>query len=215
MDSLIYHNVDQGSNEWLHVKAGKFSGTDAVSFLVKGENENEIGAGLKTLIYKKVSECVIGPTINGFTSDAMQRGNDLEPLARARYETENWQDVEQIGFIQKGDFFGISPDGLVDTDGGIEIKCIGGPTWVEWNDCKQSVQDIPKVYFAQMQWLLFITGREWCDYVVFNPDFEPLDYTQTRVLICEKTQATFEKKAAFVASEMTRLLNKVALKEKA
>lgn len=215
MDSLIYHNVKQGSDEWLHVKAGKFSGTDASTFLVKGRGVGQIGAGLKSLIYRKVSECVIGPTLDGYTSDVMQRGNDLEPLARSRYERENWQDVDEVGFIQKGNFFGISPDGLVSDNGAIEIKCPGGPTWVEWNDCKQLVADIPKAYYAQMQWLMFITERDWVDYIVYNPDFAPLDYTETRVLRCDEVQEVFKTKADIVAKEMTRLLNKVALKEAA
>ena len=60
---------------------------------------------------------------------------------------------------------------------------------------------------------MFITGRKWCDYVVYNPDFAPLDYTQTRAERDEKVMAIFEKKTKVVAAEMTRILDKVKLKE--
>ena len=113
MADLIYHDVIQGTDEWLHVKAGKFSGTDASTFTVNGKSANGIGTGLRSLIYRKVGELVTGPELDGYQSRAMQRGNDLEPFARLRYEAEHFTNVEQIGFIQSGEFFGFSPDGLV------------------------------------------------------------------------------------------------------
>ena len=213
MIDLIHHDVEQGTAEWLHIKAGKFSGTDAGTFLVKGENEHEIGKGLKGTIFRKASECVTGPKLDGYQSKSMKRGHDLEPLARDRYELTNFVDVKQIGFIQRGSFYGYSPDGLVGTDGGIEIKCLEGPAWVEWKDSGMTVTDIPKDYFCQMQWGLYISGRKWMDYVVFNPDFSPLDYTQTRVNRDAATIEIFEQKSRVIETEITRLLNKIALKE--
>ena len=213
MDNLIYHDVQQGSDAWLHIKSGKFGGTTAGTFTVKGKSADGIGAGLRSLIYRKAAQTVTGPDLDGFTSKAMQRGNDLEPFARKRYEMENFVDVAQIGYIQRGEYFGVSPDGLVGEDGAIEIKCLEGPAWVEWYVDGQTVDCIPKDYYNQMQWLMFITGREWCDYVVFNPDFAPLDYTQIRVERDDSVISTFAEKCIFVADEMTRILNKVAKKE--
>lgn len=215
MLNLIYHDVIQGTDAWLHVKAGKFSGTSASEFIVNGRSAGGIGQGLSTMIYKKSSDAVTGPDLDGYTSKSMQRGNDYEPYARKRYEVGNFVDVQEVGFIQLGSFFGVSPDGLVGEDGAIEIKCPGGPEWVRWKDTDMQVKDICSNYYYQMQWLMFITGRKWVDYVVFNPDFAPLDYTQTRVARDEVAMGIFEEKSKAVVVEMTRILNKVALKEAA
>lgn len=215
MINLIFHNVEQGTDKWLEIKAGKFSGTDASTFVVKGKNKDQIGTGLLALIPKKVAELVVGIDLDGFNNKSMQRGNDLEPLARSRYEMENFADVEQIGFIQSGEYLGFSPDGLVGQDGLIEIKCLEAPAWIAWIDSDMKPSDIQKKHYTQIQWGLFISGRKWCDYVMYNPDFAPLDYTQTRVDRDEKMIELFAEKSKVVEREMVRLLNKVAQKEAA
>lgn len=205
---MIIHDVIQGTDEWLHVKAGKFGGTSAKLFPVSGM---KIGAGLRTAIYEKVAEHVVGPSLDGFTSAAMQRGVELEPLARKRYAVEHFVSVREVGYIQKGDYFGVSPDGLIGKDGAIEIKSPGGKEFVRWLD----ERTVPKPYYMQMQWLLCITGRKWCDYVVFNPDFADCALSVERVHRDEELIALFEKKKLVVATEMDRLLNMVAKKNKA
>lgn len=205
---LIFHDVEQGSNQWLEVKAGKFSGTDASKFLVKPKT-GTLGAGLKSDIYRKADELVTGPNLDGYESPAMARGKALEPVAANRYMLENFTRLTEIGFIQMGDYFGVSPDRLVLDEGGLEIKCLEGPAFLAWLDTDKSVFDIPKPYYAQIQWALWITGRQWWDYVVFNPDYEPNDYTQTRVLPEFAAFDAFELRAAAVDKKMTDLLNRV------
>ncbi|MCB0642911.1 MAG: YqaJ viral recombinase family protein [Phaeodactylibacter sp.] len=211
MKELYYHDVEQGTAEWLHIKAGKFGGTSAAAILVGGPEV--IGAGLRTLIYKKAAELVVGPELDGYTSKDMQRGNDLEPIARERYVNERFQEVKQTGFIQWGEYFGFSPDGLVADDGTIEIKCPAAKTYVEWLDCAQAVGDIPLNYFAQIQWGLFISGRKWCDYIVYHPKFAPNDLAITRVEPDPVTFKKFEAKCELIRAEMDRIQEVIAQKE--
>lgn len=208
---LIYHNVTQGTDQWKELKAGKFGGTTADTFLVNGKAADGIGTGLRKLIYEKCAECVTGADLDGYSSLAMERGVDLEPIARSRYESERFAMVEQVGYIQAGDYFGVSPDGLVGEDGAVEIKCPEGTEFVRWMDTRE----IPKGYYCQMQWLLFLTGREWCDFVVFNPDFAPLDLSIERVFRDEKVIAELDYKVRVVAAEMERVLEVIAQKEAA
>ena len=60
---------------------------------------------------------------------------------------------------------GASPDGLVGEDGLVEIKC---PTTVTHIDTLIG-DEVPQKYIPQMQWQLACTGRQWCDFVSFDP----------------------------------------------
>lgn len=98
------------------------------------------------------------------------RGHELEPLARSLYEMETWNDVEEVGFIEYNDYVWCSPDWLVWDDGGVEIKCLNDKKHFEmiiwWAD------KIESWYMRQIQMCLLITGREWWDYVGYNPNFK-------------------------------------------
>lgn len=125
-----------------------------------------IGDGLKSSIYAKVAERHFFDESDGFQSDAMERGNDLEPEARDMYEDRYFVEVEQVGYISYGEWFGVSPDGLVGDDGMIEIKCPLGKEWIRFSEQRE----IDKKYVAQMQWTMWLTGRKWCDFIYFHPD---------------------------------------------
>jgi predicted phage-related endonuclease len=60
---------------------------------------------------------------------------------------------------------GASPDGLVGEDGCIEIKCPNTATMLEYIEDRS----VPRKYLLQMQWQLACTGRNWCDFVAFDP----------------------------------------------
>lgn len=210
---MIIHDVEQGTAEWLQLKAGKFGGTSA-KLLAVG---NGISVGLQTAIYQKCADIVTGPKLDSYTSDAMLRGIALEPRARQAYTLETFQDVEEVGFIEYSEYFGVSPDGLVGDDGAVEIKCPQAKEFVRWmvEKEKDPIAAIPKGYYLQMQWLLLLTRRKWCDYVVYNPDFAPLDLSIVRVDRDEEVLAKFKLKMYLITEEMNRVLNIIAEKENA
>jgi hypothetical protein len=98
-------------------------------------------------------------------------------MAREFYETQNDCIVKQVGFIEYGEFIGGSPDGLVGEDGLIEIKCPLGITHRGY----YSTREKPcKAYVDQMQGLMWITGRKWCDFISFRPESRFRPYWSTR-----------------------------------
>lgn len=103
-----------------------------------------------------------------FVTDAMQNGTDREPAARDLYEIITGNTVEQVGFvIARDEPFapGCSPDGLVGDDGGIEIK---SPE--PWTHMQTIIEGkMPSKYIAQTQGFLFVTGRQWVDFVSYCP----------------------------------------------
>ena len=155
--------MEQGSPEWLAARAGK----------VTASRINDVMAAKTTAAYRDyraqiVAEILTGqPQESGFTNAAMQWGTDKEPLARAEYEMFCAWTVDEVGLvphptIEKG---AASPDGLVSTDGLVEIKCPKTSTHLQTLVDKKQ----PRQYENQMLWQMACTGRQWCDFVSYDP----------------------------------------------
>ena len=155
------YKFKQNSEEWLKIRLGKFTGSNAQAIAANGK-------GLETLIFEKVAELSTGKSKPFYTNGDMERGHELEAMARNSYEVETGITSQQVGFVELDEFTGCSPDGLVGKDGLIEIKCK--------NDAKFAryllEQKIDPAHNWQIQMNLFVTGREWCDYIVFNENFK-------------------------------------------
>jgi len=199
-----YHfDIIQGTDEWHETRKGKFGGTDAALFLVKGKNADEIGAGLASEIYAKIGE-LFDQDSDSYLSPAMQRGIELEPVARDSYERDQLCEVTEVGYVSYGDYFGCSPDGLVGQDGLIEIKC---PMGKEFTRLVLTGQ-IDAGHLAQMQWNMFVTGRSWCDYVVFHPNFAA-GLMVIRIPKDAVTHQVFETKTKIIAAKMALYLDEL------
>lgn len=101
----------------------------------------------------------------------MEWGTEQEPNARHAYTQETGREVTEVGFIipDGTDAYGGSPDGLVGEDGVIEIKCPAPETLIAFH----SAGDVPDKYKPQVQGLLLVSGRAWCDFYVFHPELTP------------------------------------------
>ena len=69
---------------------------------------------------------------------------------------------------------GCSPDGYVDTDGLVEIKCQLPKGHVQTLAYYSRNRQAPPDYIPQVQGQLWVTGREWCDLFFFHPDLPKL-----------------------------------------
>jgi exodeoxyribonuclease (lambda-induced) len=99
----------------------------------------------------------------------MERGHQLEMEARNSYEIQTSNQVKTVGFCELSEWIGCSPDGFIGDDGLIEIKCKN-----DVNFLKSLIEpdQIDPAHLWQMQMQMFVTDRKWCDYVVYNPNFE-------------------------------------------
>ncbi|WP_336670699.1 lambda exonuclease family protein [Tsukamurella sp. USMM236] len=101
-----------------------------------------------------------------FISDDMQRGIDHEPYARDRYAEVNGVTVVEVGFMVQevdGIRWGYSPDGLVNDDGLIEVKCPRPATHID----TIIADTVPIEHMPQLQCGLLTSGRKWIDFVSF------------------------------------------------
>lgn len=173
-----YNEIQQGSPEWLQLRLGKFTASNAQAIASNG-------IGLTTLCFEKAAEILTGKMKEQYANADMDRGNELEEMARNSYELETGIVVKRVGFVEKSDRIGCSPDGLIAEDGLQEIKCKNDPNFVKFMFDKK----IDTAHLWQMQMQMLITDRKWCDYVVFNPNF-PKSVIVVRV---ERNEADIEK----------------------
>lgn len=167
---ITIHELEQKSPEWFTIKAqNPFSSSNATAI-------GNQGAGLETLVWEAlVNEFSIADK-KQFTNEHLERGNELEPLARTVYELQTGVTIREVGFItnEKYEKAGASTDGLVDDDGCVEIKCFEDKKHLKLIHELKKTGDftIESGYMWQMQHELLITEREWCDYILYNPNFE-------------------------------------------
>jgi len=156
--------IEQGSEAWKLLKVGKVSASRMADLLAK--TKSGASASRAKYMAQLLCERMTGQPTEFFTTAAMQRGTEIEPIARAAYEAENLTSVEQIAWVEHPTipFSGCSPDGLVGEHGLIEIKC------KEIHNHLDSILNdrIDPDHQAQMMWQMCVTGRQWCDYVCFD-----------------------------------------------
>jgi len=204
----IYNDIHQRSEEWHNIRLGRVGGSESSVLSVKGKSESGLGAAAFTLLYEKAYEIIQKePVKENIVTFAMQRGMDLEPEAIHEYELSKMVKVNQVGYILNSDFkyAGYSPDGLVGEDGLIEVKCPGNSEFMR----QIITNEIPKQYFFQMQWGMFISGRKWCDYVVYNPDYDKSPLYIDRVDRIEKTIETLKANYLAFESELDAILERI------
>lgn len=123
----------------------------------------------------------------------MERGKELEPLAREAYETRNFVTVKQKERIAHPDYKYIhgEPDGLVGEDEIIEIKCPNKANHLGNILTGKQLDD----YMWQMQGYIWITGRQTCKFISYHPEFpQPLDMEVVEVKRNDKMIAELESR---------------------
>ncbi|OOX78505.1 lambda exonuclease family protein, partial [Snodgrassella alvi] len=147
---------------------------------VLSKTKSGYSATRKNYMAQLICERLTGNREESFKTAAMQRGNDIEPKARARYMLETGELVEETGFINHPtiSMSGASPDGLVGEDGLIEIKCPNTATHLEFLRTKKPKPE----YLLQMFWQMACTGRKWCDFVSYDDRLkEHLSFQMVRI----------------------------------
>lgn len=158
-------DLQQGTLEWLQARAGKFTASRMAELVAT--TKSGYAASRKNYLAELLIERMTGEPTEHFRSKEMEWGTEHEPEARALYQLKHDVDVYTVGFIQHPtmDYAGASPDGLVGTEGGVEIKCPNTATHIE----TLRTGKVPKKYQLQSQWVMECAEREWIDYVSYDP----------------------------------------------
>jgi hypothetical protein len=155
----------QQTAEWFQARCGKATASRFKDVLAKLKS-GAPAAARESYLIEVATERLTNSAVSHFSTPAMQWGTTHEAAARTLYEARFNVEVEQIGFVAHDLMAaGASPDGLVDWDGLIEIKCPFNPT----NHVNTLRNGMPVEHMAQIQGQLWITDRRWCDFVSFDP----------------------------------------------
>lgn len=195
-------NHEQGSVDWLLSRAGIATASEFDSIMAKVKSGE--AASRRNYRAKLVVERLTGRPVTTFQSAAMRQGTEREPDARLAYMVHTGALVEQVGLCRHDELeAGASPDGLIGTAGGLEIKCPELANHLEYLKLKAE----PPEYMWQIQGGLWISAREWWDFVSFNPEFpEHLQLVVRRVY-------RDERRIKELASEVERFMNEVRAEE--
>ena len=163
---MPFLSIDQGSPEWLSARRGRITG----SRFKDARDKLKGGKPSKACImyaWDVARERLGGESPSKFQNAAMRTGTEQEPFARAMYEGRTGNLVEEVGFFTTEDgLFGLSPDGLIDDDGVLEIKTMVSSETLFTAMAGGDVSE----YMDQCLGYLWLLGRQWVDLVLWCPD---------------------------------------------
>lgn len=178
-------DCEQGSRLWLEARAGIPTASNFHRILTA--KRLTLSAAREDYLGELLAERALGPRDeeDEFAGSRwVERGKALEPEARRHYAFQTDRSVQTVGFVgrrvsmagihdpQAYDV-GCSPDGLVGEDGGLELKVPAPHTHIAWLAQKR----VPPKHVLQVQGALWVTGREYWDFMSYHEKLPPLIVT--------------------------------------
>lgn len=159
-------NVQQQTPEWLAARCGCVTAS-RIKDVVKRLKSGQESAARRDYKFDILTEALTGRVTEHYVSQAMEFGSANEPVARTMYEMTKGVEVERVGFVLHPSIprSGASPDGLIGTDGLLEVKVPNTTTHLSY--LLDGV--MPEQYVPQCMWQLACTGFKWCDFVSYDP----------------------------------------------
>lgn len=162
---MIRLDMQQGSVEWQMARLG--IPTASQFHRIVTPKTMKLSSGVDAYAHELLAEEMLGHPINEDETLFMTRGTELEAQAMKFYEFTRGVETERVGLVLRDDaMVGCSPDRLVGEDGGLELKCPSAAVHVAY---MLNTSDALK-YNAQIQGALWLTGRQWWDWLSYNPE---------------------------------------------
>lgn len=152
-------NCEQGSPEWFACRAGIPTASKFSTVMAKGEGKTRA-----EYMRKLAGELLTGEPAEQFSNTHTDRGNAMEDEARQTYAFICDAEIERVGFIRNGNR-GASPDSLVGTAGGLEIKTALPHIQID----RLERDRLPPEHKAQVHGNIWLAEREWWDFVSYWP----------------------------------------------
>lgn len=172
----VYDEILQNSPEWHDVRRGLVTASRFTDAMSKGRGSSP-SVTRKKYMLKLVAERLTGLSEESYSNGAMEWGSETESAAREYYEALNGVIVRQVGFIARDEDVGCSPDGLVGADGMTQFKCPLSSTHIK----TILGGKMPTTHIPQVQGEIWVTEREWCDFVSFDPRVKRRPYFCQRI----------------------------------
>lgn len=158
------HHCEQGSDEWMRLRAGLPTASEFSSILAKGEGKTR-----RAYMLRLAGEIITGEPAETFSNAHMERGKIMEDSAREHYAFLRDVEPERVGFITN-DGMGCSPDSLIDDDCGLEIKTALPHIQIE----RLLRNDLPPEHKAQVHGSMLVADRPRWEFMSYWPKMPPL-----------------------------------------
>ena len=157
-------NEIQGTAEWFENRLGCVTASRVSDVMAK--TKSGYSASRKNYMMQLLCERLTGKREDGFQSAAMQRGIELETVARSLFEINTGLDVTESGFIRhpNGLMIGASPDGITSDDAILEIKCPNTAQFIDF----WLTGSIPTNYEMQMRLQMACAGLDKAYFVMYD-----------------------------------------------
>lgn len=166
----IFDTIEQGSEAWHLARLGIPTASKFATVMAKGEGKTR-----SEYLRKLAGEILTGEPMESYSNGHMERGKSMEDEARQTYAFINDVEPRQVGFIRNGDR-GASPDSLLGDAGGLEIKTALPHIQIE----RLLLNRLPPEHKAQVQGSMWVSEREWWDFVSYWPRLPQLTVRVTR-----------------------------------
>jgi putative phage-type endonuclease len=166
-DGCTWFDCVQGSDEWKAARIGRITASRFGDVMTNGRG-GAASATARSYMLDLICESLTGLASDEITAKQLEWGKKHEPEARSLYSMITERNVDRVGFAVHGKYplVGASSDGLVDSDGCIEVKCPFNST-VHLKTMMTGC--VPSDYTYQVQGGLWVMGRQWCDFISYDP----------------------------------------------
>lgn len=167
---IVIEELEQGSEEWLEARLGIPTASMFSKVITPTGKPSSQSEAYRCQL---IAEYLTGQPTAFKVTDAMERGNLLEPAARSAYEFITELDVKEVGltYLDERRLIAASPDGLCpDVLGGLEIKCPEAHTHV----LNLLSNKMPTKYIPQVQGNIWIHNADHWDFMSYHESMEPL-----------------------------------------
>lgn len=155
----VFDDIEQGSADWFACRSGIPTASKFATVMAKGEGKTR-----SEYMRKLAGEILTGEMAEQFSNGYTDRGNVMEDEARQAYAFIENAEIQRVGFIRNGNK-GASPDSLVGKNGGLEIKTAAAHIQID----RLERNRLPPEHVAQVQGNLWVSEREWWDFVSYWP----------------------------------------------
>ncbi len=197
MEYPIIHTMSQGSEAWDAIRSGHVTASVFHTAIGTGEGRRKL---MKLLRDDRTGVA----RSEGIVTDAMRRGTELEAEARSQYVSLNGP-VREVGFVELNEYIGASTDGLIGHPGMLEIKSPNSSTHNDWRYDNK----LPTTHRFQVHGGLWVTGRQWCDFVSYDPRVTDCPYWSIRVPRDETIIAELTIKVGKFVDELKAIMGKL------
>lgn len=158
-------DCQQGSEEWYLARLGVVTASEFKAVMTKPKSGSDISQTALSYMIRLASERLTGDR-REISCKYFEWGHQWEEQAIKEYSFLTDNKVNAMGFVKYNKDIGASPDGLIELDGGIEVKCPENPK----NHLMTVYKDeIPKEHIPQIQGNMWVCERKWWDFISFDP----------------------------------------------